>query len=326
MDFYIKRWSRNFLFRGAARGSKGRLLLNAPWPGCGDGVPAIINVPYLQGKEEACSSIKSSYLSKILYPPPVLPRFWIINGGGDNLWFSFVTRRVVPHSAGLIWRSPFRALQMAESFCQCNTSNRVVTRQCDSENVTISRCLSLPPYQRIKIHFVKRPLSTGNALSCQAMISMALEMDFYIKRWSRNFLFRGAALFAYFLLLLTESMPGCGVGDPAIINIPYFQEKEEVTGIKPNPEEHQEQMIKKTNTPRYIFDALHNAYSIYRIENTRWTSFCFIMLITTEEILSVNLRIEKCDNHIPFAEGKKIKHKKIKSKSKSRSKRNKISG
>jgi len=50
------------------------------------------------------------------------------------------------------------------------------------------------------------------------------------------------------------------------------------------------------------------------------------MLITTEEILSVNLRIEKCDNHIPFAEGKKIKHKKIKSKSKSRSKRNKISG
>ena len=32
--------------------------------------------------------------------------------------------------------------------------------------------------------------------------------------------------------------------------------------------------------------------------------FVFIMLITAEEMLSVNLRIEKCDNHIPFAEGK----------------------
>ena len=32
--------------------------------------------------------------------------------------------------------------------------------------------------------------------------------------------------------------------------------------------------------------------------------FVFIMLITAEGMLSVNLRIEKCDNLIPFAEGR----------------------
>ena len=76
-------------------------------------------------------------------------------------------------------------------------------------------------------------------------------------------------------MLLNAPWPGAGVEPLHIIDIPYLQGKEEVTGIKPNPEEHQEQMLKKSNTPRYIFDALHNAYSTYRIENTRWASFSF---------------------------------------------------
>jgi len=54
---------------------------------------------------------------------------------------------------------------------------------------------------------------------------MALEMNCYIGADGV------AAFLGYFLLLLTRSNPGCGVGNPAIIDIPYFKEWREAKNI-----------------------------------------------------------------------------------------------